>query len=164
MKRYFGIISSVIAPVVLIGCSASPKTFYANPSSVKDTTLCRTFMDAADKGDQQFAKDTAVEANRRGLTLEECPNKVAMENAAIVGIAAVATGVAVVAACSNGGCAGGGYSAPHSYSGSDYDCWGGGGDGPNYVRGPFRLTGLDVHGLDADGDGIACEPYQDFGS
>lgn len=40
---------------------------------------------------------------------------------------------------------------------SDVDCAGGSGDGPKYVRGPIRVTGYDVYGLDRDNDGIACE-------
>lgn len=38
----------------------------------------------------------------------------------------------------------------------DYDCAGGSGDGPDYT-GPVRVVGEDVHGLDGDGDGYACE-------
>jgi hypothetical protein len=40
---------------------------------------------------------------------------------------------------------------------SDYDCAGGGGNGPYYVRGPFRVVGNDHYRLDADHDRIACE-------
>lgn len=40
---------------------------------------------------------------------------------------------------------------------SDYDCAGGSGNGPYYVRGPVRVVGNDHYRLDADGDGIACE-------
>jgi hypothetical protein len=40
---------------------------------------------------------------------------------------------------------------------SDYDCAGGEGDGPEYATGPIRVTGSDPYGLDADGDGVACE-------
>ena len=40
---------------------------------------------------------------------------------------------------------------------SDYDCAGGSGNGPYYVRGPIRVVGYDHYRLDADGDGIACE-------
>lgn len=40
---------------------------------------------------------------------------------------------------------------------SDVDCAGGGGNGPAYVRGPIRVIGSDIYGLDRDGDGIACE-------
>lgn len=40
---------------------------------------------------------------------------------------------------------------------SDYDCAGGSGNGPGYVRGPIRVVGPDDYGLDRDGDGIACE-------
>lgn len=50
-----------------------------------------------------------------------------------------------------------------SYSGacvpiaSDVDCAGGSGNGPAYVRGPVRVIGRDVYGLDRDKDGIGCE-------
>lgn len=40
---------------------------------------------------------------------------------------------------------------------SDYDCAGGSGHGPEYVSGPIRVVGSDPHGLDSDGDGVACE-------
>jgi hypothetical protein len=153
-----------LAPLLLHACAASPKTFYADPSSVKDTTLCRTFLDAARAGQNQFAHDTAVEAGRRGLTLEECQNKVNSENAVIAGVAVVAVGAAAVAACSGGGC--GGYSSSQSsYAAStDYDCWGGGGDGPYFVRGPVQVGWNDPHDLDRDGDGVGCEPYGDLGA
>jgi len=40
---------------------------------------------------------------------------------------------------------------------SDYDCAGGSGNGPYYVRGPIRVVGPDHYDLDRDRDGIACE-------
>jgi len=41
---------------------------------------------------------------------------------------------------------------------SDVDCAGGSGNGPGYVSAKnFQVVGPDVYGLDADGDGIACE-------
>jgi hypothetical protein len=40
---------------------------------------------------------------------------------------------------------------------SDYDCAGGSGNGPYYVRGPIRVVGRDHYRLDADHDGTACE-------
>jgi hypothetical protein len=40
---------------------------------------------------------------------------------------------------------------------SDYDCLGGSGNGPLYVKGPFRVVGPDPFRLDADHDGIGCE-------
>jgi hypothetical protein len=39
----------------------------------------------------------------------------------------------------------------------DYDCAGGSGNGPNYVRGPIRVRPPDPFGLDRDGDGLGCE-------
>lgn len=38
----------------------------------------------------------------------------------------------------------------------DYDCAGGGGNGPDYT-GPVEVLGDDHHGLDSDDDGHACE-------
>lgn len=40
---------------------------------------------------------------------------------------------------------------------SDVDCAGGSGNGPAYVRGPVRVVGQDIYGLDRDRDGIGCE-------
>jgi hypothetical protein len=38
----------------------------------------------------------------------------------------------------------------------DYDCKGGGGDGPDYIRGTVRVIGRDDYDLDRDGNGVAC--------
>lgn len=134
---------------LLAACATPPKDFYADPTKPKDTALCRAHLESQDP---QFKGDTAIELTRRGLTLEECQNRVAMETAAVVGIAAVATGVAVAAACSNG-CSGPAYygSAP------DQDCRGGSGNGPVYVQGPVWVGSYDPHNLDADNDGWGCE-------
>jgi hypothetical protein len=155
---WLGLIPTIA--LALSGCAVTPKNFYEDPSKAKDTALCRAMLETTDP---EFRNDTASEVMRRGLTLEECRNKVAMETAAIIGIAAVATGVAVVAACSNG-CAAPAYRPTNYYnsSGPDYDCAGGGGNGPRFVQGPFRLTGPDFYGLDRDGDGVACEPFDEY--
>jgi len=41
----------------------------------------------------------------------------------------------------------------------DYDCYGGGGNGPNYTPPgvTIKVVGADVFGLDSDHDGLACE-------
>jgi len=39
----------------------------------------------------------------------------------------------------------------------DYDCAGGSGDGPSYVRGPIRVRPPDPFDLDREGDGWGCE-------
>ncbi|WP_322770704.1 hypothetical protein [Frankia sp. Cr1] len=39
----------------------------------------------------------------------------------------------------------------------DYDCAGGTGDGPNYVRGPLRVRSPDPFKLDGNHDGTGCE-------
>jgi len=43
-------------------------------------------------------------------------------------------------------------------SASDYDCEGGSGNGPDYT-GEVTVVGEDHYGLDADSDGVGCEPY-----
>jgi hypothetical protein len=40
---------------------------------------------------------------------------------------------------------------------ADYDCAGGTGNGPNYIRGPLRVLPPDPHDLDRDGNGIGCQ-------
>ncbi len=40
---------------------------------------------------------------------------------------------------------------------SHYDCAGGSGNGPKYVYGSVRVTGLDPYELDRDGDGVGCQ-------
>lgn len=40
---------------------------------------------------------------------------------------------------------------------SDVDCAGGGGNGPAYTSGPVKVIGVDIYGLDRDGDGWGCE-------
>jgi hypothetical protein len=40
---------------------------------------------------------------------------------------------------------------------SDVDCAGGSGNGPAYVQGPVQVVGIDIYGLDRDGDGIGCD-------
>jgi hypothetical protein len=135
------------AVLCLSACATAPKDFYEDPTKPKDTALCRAFLETKDP---TFQRDAAAELVRRGLTHEECQSRVNMETAAIVAVAAVATGVAVAAACSSG-CAGGGYSP------SDQDCKGGSGDGPYFVQGPIWVGSYDPHNLDADNDGVGCE-------
>jgi hypothetical protein len=45
------------------------------------------------------------------------------------------------------------------HGGADYDCSGGGGNGPFYTAAGvvYRVTGSDPYGLDADNDGLGCE-------
>ena len=45
--------------------------------------------------------------------------------------------------------------------GDDVDCEGTG-DGPRFVRGPVYVEGGDTYGLDADGNGVACEADPQF--
>lgn len=45
---------------------------------------------------------------------------------------------------------------------SDYDCYGGSGNGPAYT-GRVKVKGYDIYGLDSDGDGIGCETVSFWG-
>jgi len=65
-----------------------------------------------------------------------------------------------------GGGGGGGKNCTPGYSpflvdhnGADYDCYGGGGDGPYYTKPgvTYKVTGSDPYNLDTDGDGLGCE-------
>jgi micrococcal nuclease len=40
---------------------------------------------------------------------------------------------------------------------NDVDCAGGSGNGPAYVSGPVQVIGVDIYGLDRDGDGTGCD-------
>lgn len=144
------VFTAVLGVVAFVsGCSATPKSFYANPTKPGSTSLCRSYFEAQDP---QYRADVGAELKRRGLTPKECENRIAMETAAIIGIAAVATGVAVAAACSNG-CSGPAYQ-PQLI---DYDCQDGTGNGPYYIKGPVWVGADDPYRLDADGDGMGCE-------
>jgi hypothetical protein len=64
-----------------------------------------------------------------------------------------------------GGGGGGGQNCTPGYSpclvdhgGADYDCYGGGGDGPYYTKAGvvYKVTGSDPYNLDTDGDGLGC--------
>jgi len=52
-----------------------------------------------------------------------------------------------------------GYSPCLRMGPSDYDCYGGSGNGPAYTQPgvTYQVTGSDPYGLDADGDGYGCE-------
>jgi uncharacterized membrane protein YgcG len=45
------------------------------------------------------------------------------------------------------------------HGGADYDCSGGGGNGPYYTAPGvvYRVTGPDIYGLDSNGNGLGCE-------
>ena len=56
----------------------------------------------------------------------------------------------------NGGGCHPNYSGCLNPNATDYDCSGGGGDGPLYT-GPVTVRGDDPYELDADEDGLGCE-------
>lgn len=87
-----------------------------------------------------------------------------MSRLRVITATALASAVALVAAIPAADAAPAAKKCHPSYKGAclkknagDYDCAGGSGDGPNYVRGPVRVVGSDPFKLDRDKDGIACE-------
>lgn len=46
---------------------------------------------------------------------------------------------------------------PCLHPASEYDCAGGGGNGPKYVHGTVKVTGSDPYDLDRNDNGIGCE-------
>ncbi len=65
----------------------------------------------------------------------------------------------VAKAAGGGGSCTSGYSPCLPLGPSDYDCYGGSGDGPAYTQPGvvYQVTGLDPYGLDANGNGLGCE-------
>lgn len=93
---------------LLAGCSTTQSKFYEDPTAPQDTFLCRAYLETEDA---KYQADVAKELSRRGLTEQECRDKVAGHTAALVGIALLGTALAAGAAASSGG----GYSAPTYY-------------------------------------------------
>jgi len=88
-------------------------------------------------------------------TAYKCPRTVLVTHLAKV------TNVVYGTTSSTGGGGGSGSCTP-GYSPclppmSDYDCAGGGGDGPGFANGPIYVTGSDPYNLDGNGDGVGCE-------
>lgn len=69
----------------------------------------------------------------------------------IAEVTAVGTKVAASSSCDTN------YSGACVPIASDVDCAGGNGNGPAYVRGPVKVIGSDIYGLDRDGNGLGCE-------
>jgi len=110
------LIPAICSAFILVGCAASPKKFYKNPSAVETTSLCRAYLSTRDP---KFQSDTLAEINRRGLGTQQCVDAVNQQDAAIAaGLAVGLAGAAAAACANNGGCANS-YSAP-SY-GADWD-------------------------------------------
>jgi hypothetical protein len=155
------IVIALATASLLAGCATTSATFYKAPSRADLTALCRAYF--RDDATETYRRDLFAEISRRGVAIEECRYRVDQQNLAIAATVAVAGVTALaVAACAYGSCPGG--SAPASRRTIDYDCEGGTGDGPAYVRGPVDVRYGDPYRLDADGDGIGCEPYGDFGA
>lgn len=103
--RFHSLIGAVVSAALLASCATAPKSFYANPSAVKDTPLCRAWLEA---GDPTYKRDTWAEIQRRGISQQDCKNKVNAETAAIAAIAVIGTATAVGIASANGARFGGG--------------------------------------------------------
>jgi hypothetical protein len=142
-------VSALLTAAVLSGCATSPKSFYADPGKPDATSLCRVLFDQA--ADEQFRRDVANELGRRGVSEQNCRNKINTQTGVLVAAALIGVTAGAVIACRNGACptGGGGF--------VDRDCAGGPGDGPLYVQGPVYVGTYDLYHLDADHDGVGCE-------
>jgi hypothetical protein len=117
MKPIAILMSLVLA---LVGCAASPATFYKNVSNLSDTQICKTDRVAERSQDPRFRQDVDAEMNRRGLTSEKCRSLIARQRIGIGALIVVAAAAAAAASSSGGG--GGGGGAPASnYASSDYE-------------------------------------------
>lgn len=144
-------LTALLTCFALSGCAVSPERYYEDPAAIGDTSLCRVF-----EGDeaQSFKNDVANELIGRGLTAQDCQDKINSENTALLLVAGAATVAVGVVACSNYDCGSGGGGSSYK---TDYDCLGGSGNGPYYVQGPIQVSAGDPYDLDRDGDGIGCE-------
>lgn len=122
MKR---LIASIVCAALLAGCSTTQSKFYADPTAPQDTFLCRAFFET---DDAQYQADIAKELARRGITEQECKQKVDTHTGALIGLALIGTAVAIGAAANSGG----GYSAP-TYGRYGY-AW------DQFYDGYYRLT------------------------
>jgi len=153
-----------------VGCATTSSDFYKNPHSATTTDLCRAYIASKEP---KYRADLLVELTQRGVSKEECVDRVNEQNAQVAccvvgGLAGLATtalvSAAVVGGSSSSGGGGGYYQSHPTYYPyppiglDDFDCAGGFGNGPNYVQGPVQIVGgYDPYRLDADYDGIGCE-------
>lgn len=104
--------TAVALVFTMSGCATNSADFYKDPSKANVTSLCRVL---AKPNDPQYQADVRLELERRKVTYEDCTRKIRQENAAIAGVAIVATAAAVAIAADKGafsGGGGGGYYAP----------------------------------------------------
>lgn len=93
---------TLLAAALLAGCAASPERFYADPASISDTQLCRTFLTSAVGTDVKFAADVRGSAAMRGLTYERCQAMVNRQNVQIGAGALIGAAMVAVARSSGG--------------------------------------------------------------
>lgn len=101
---------STVALLTLAGCAVSPERFRSERYSLSNTQVCRTAISSAAEKDPSFNYDVWQEAQRRGLTGQDCRALINEQNVGI-GVAAI-LGAAIIAASRGGG--GGGYN-PAAY-------------------------------------------------
>lgn len=116
---------------------------------------------AADKAAQEAAakaaaEQAAAEQARQEAAAAEAARQQQAAAAAAAAAAATPAPVQPAAPAAPSGCDPN-YAGACVPAASDVDCAGGSGNGPAYVRGPVRVVGSDIYGLDRDGDGVGCE-------
>lgn len=104
--------STLLAALIVSGCTTTQSSFYKDPDKQTVTNLCRAW---AKTQDPKFARDLQNELRSRGVTSpQECQKRINVENAIITGIAVAGAAVAIGAAAQNG-YGGSGYSGYDSY-------------------------------------------------
>lgn len=99
----YKVVPFVCALSVLSGCATSKADFYNSPASVGDWSLCRTWADASNAGDLQFANDVGREAIARGMTQDGCRTKNMVVEVGAVTIVVLGVVAAALAASGGGG-------------------------------------------------------------
>ena len=161
-----GAVVGLFALVLLAGCSSSEQSDAPAPvalasapaSSTPPTTTSATPTSAPPTSAAAVTTEPAAVVVRAPVTPRVTTPPVAppaTRPAPAPAPARTTTTARAAAAAPAGDC-------DPNYSGcvpiaSDVDCAGGKGNGPAYVKGPVRVTGSDIYGLDADNDGLGCE-------
>lgn len=119
-KRLQRIMATTISVALLAGCASSPKHFAKHKESLTNLDVCRTWKSAASGRNADFLANVAAEADRRGLTAEQCADEIRKGNDAVTA-AVVILGVAAAVAAVAAGSRGGGY--PNSYAPTNDHEW-----------------------------------------
>jgi len=125
------------------------ETIPFDSTTVSSSTMAKGTSQVTTSGSNGTKNITYEVTKVRGIETER---SVVKEEVAVAPVTQVTTiGTKVTSNCDpnySGAC------VPIAY---DVDCAGGSGNGPAYVGGPVYVIGVDIYGLDRDGNGVGCE-------